>query len=222
MKELKSNNRNLENEYNRLKEEKIKIDSDTNRNEKIEILIKYIKSKYNINISKDFLYNKLLLKIKDKCGLKIDTQKYEEIILNYIKQNVFNFLKCPLTKKLFDNPYITPEGQTFEGNEIIEEIRNTGINPITKKNLKSEELIKNKLVLDICEIINNHEYDFNIQHFKEIKQLLISNKTKKLYENPYVISNGDNKGDTIDENEISPKLTKYPNLVIKNIIQNNL
>ena len=88
--------------------------------------------------------------------------------------------------------------------------------------MKTEELIKNKLVLDIIEIINNYEYDFNIQHFKEIKEKLISKTTKKLYKNPYVISNGDNKGDTVEENEIFPQPTKYPNLVIKNIIENNL
>ena len=58
LEELKNNNRNLKNEYNRLKEEKIKVDSDTNRNEKIEILIKYIKSKYNKNISKIIIENK--------------------------------------------------------------------------------------------------------------------------------------------------------------------
>ena len=158
------------------------------------------------------------MEIKDKHGLIIDKKKYEEIILNYFKQNVFRYLKCPLSKELFDNPYITPEGQTFEENRIMEEINKTGLNPITNTNLKSEELIKNKLVLDIVEIISNHEFDFNIQHIKEIKQKLISNLTKKLYENPHVISSGDNKGDTRD----FPKLTKYPNLVIKNIIEHNL
>jgi len=119
------------------------------------------------------------LEIKDKHGLIIDKKKYEEIILNYFKQNVFRYLKCPLSKELFDNPYITPEGQTFEENRIMEEINKTGLNPITNTNLKSEELIKNKLVLDIVEIISNHEFDFNIQHIKEIKQKLISNLTKK-------------------------------------------
>ena len=188
------------------------------RNKKIEIIIKYINSKYNANFSKDLLYTKLLFEIKNKCGLIIDKNKYEEIIINYIKQNVFKFLKCPLTKKFFDNPYITPDGQTFEENII----KKKGKNPITNKKLKTEELIKNKLVLDIIEIINNYEYDFNIQHFKEIKEKLISKTTKKLYQNPYVISNGDNKGDTVEENEIFPQPTKYPNLVIKNIIENNL
>ncbi len=222
LEEIKKENRNLKKENKILKEEKIKVDNYTIRNKKIEILIKYIKSKYNINIPKDLLYKKLLLEIKNKHGLIIDAKKYEEIIINYIKQNVFKFLKCPLTNELLENPYITPEGQTFDENKIMEEINKTGLNPITNKNLKPEELIKNKLVLDIVEIVKNHEYDFNIQHFKEIKEKLISNKTKKLYENPYVISIGGNKGDTIEENQDFQNLKKYPNLVIKNIIEHNM
>ena len=218
LEKVKKENRNLETENKRLKEEKIKADDNMIRNKKIEIIIKYINSKYNANFSKDLLYTKLLFEIKNKCGLIIDKNKYEEIIINYIKQNVFKFLKCPLTNKFFDNPYITPDGQTFEENII----KKKGKNPITNKKLKTGELIKNKLVLDIIEIINNYEYDFNIQHFKEIKEKLVSKTTKKLYQNPYVISSGDNKGDTVEENEIFPQPTKYPNLVIKNIIENNL
>ena len=222
LKEIKKENRNLNLENKRLKEEKIQVDHNIIKNKKIEIIINYIKSKYNKNISKDLLTKKLLYEIKNKCGLIIDIKKYEEIIINYIKENVFKFLICPLSNKLFDDPYITPEGQTFEENNIMEEISKEGKNPITNNNLKPEKLIRNKLILDICEIISKHESDFNIQHFKEIKQKLISNQTKKLYENPYVISKGNNKGDTVEENEKFPKLKKYPNLVIKNIIDHNI
>ena len=222
LKEIKKENNYLKTENQRLIEEKIKIDSNNIRNKKIEILLNYIKSKYSINISKENLIKKLLFEIKDKCGIILDQKKYEEIFIKYVKQNVFEFLKCPLTNKLFDNPYITPDGQTFDKNKIIEEIKKTGINPITDKELKLEKLIKNKLVLDIVEIINNHEDDFNIQHFKEIKQKLISNKTKKLFKNPYIIPYGEYKGITIEANEGFTNLTEYPNLVIKNMIEHNL
>ena len=222
LKEIKEENKYLKLENQRLKEEKIKVDNNNIRNKKIEILIKYIKSKYNINIPKDSLFKKLLLEIKDKYGLIIDSKKYEEIIINYIKQNIFKFLKCPLSNKLFNNPFITPDGQTFDNNEIKEEIKKTGLNPITNKELKQEKLIKNKLVLEIVEIINNHEDDFNIQHFKEIRQKLISNKTKKLFENPYVIHKGEDKGNTEEENKGFNNFREYPNLVIKNMIEHNL
>ena len=222
LKEIKKENNFLKTENQRLIEEKIKIDSNNIRNKKIEILLNYIKSKYSINISKENLIKKLLFEIKDKCGIVIDQKAYEEIFIKYLKQNVFEFLKCPLTNKLLDNPYITPDGQTFDKNKIIEEIKKTGINPITDKELKPEKLIKNKLVLDIVEIINNHEDDFNIQHFKEIKQKLISNKTKKLFKNPYIIPYGEYKGITIEANEGFTNLTEYPNLVIKNMIEHNL
>ena len=222
LKEIKKENINLKLDNKRLKEETIKVDNNLIRNKKIEIIIKYLKSRYNINISKDLLYKKLLFEIKDKHGLIIDTKKYEEIIINYIQEKVFKFLECPLSKKLFDDPYITPEGQTFEENKILKVIKKTGKNPITNKNLKSEKLVKNKLILDICEIICKHKSDFNIQHFKEIKQKLISSQTKKLFKNPHVISEGSNKGNTVEENEYFPKFTTYPNLVIKNIIEHNV
>ena len=218
LREIKKQNMNLILENQRLKEEKIKYDNTMLRNKKIEIITKYIKSKYNINISKDLLYKKLLSEIKNKCGLIIDSKKYEEIIINYTEQNIFNYLICPLSHEIFKNPYITPEGQTFDKNEIMKEIKKTGLNPITNKQLKPEELVENKLIADICEIVNLYKDEFNIKHFNEIKQKLIANETNKLFDNPYVISKGDNKGNTVEKKPLD-NLTQYPNLVIKNIIQ---
>jgi hypothetical protein len=67
-----------------------------------------------MNLSTDILFKKLLYEIKEKCGLVIDKKIYEEIAINYIKQRLSNYLLCPITCQIFSNPYITPDGQTFD------------------------------------------------------------------------------------------------------------
>ena len=60
---------------------------------------------------------------------------------------------------MFSNPYITPDGQTFDKLAIWQQIKKKGVNPITNNKLFQEDLIENKLVLDICEIIKlNSDY----------------------------------------------------------------
>jgi hypothetical protein len=105
-----------------------------------------------------------------------------------------------LTHKIFSNPYITPEGHTFDKNLIMKKIAQIGKNPITNNKLTSQELIENTLVLDICEkLIQNYDY-FNKNIFNEIKNLLKSKETKKFYENPVVINNSYSNGRTKEGN----------------------
>jgi hypothetical protein len=122
---------------------------------------------------------------------------------------------------MFSNPYITPDGQTFDRLAIINQIKKNGLNPITKNILSQDDLIENKLVLDISEIMKlNYDY-FTIQHFQEIKKLLKSKITNKLYEYPCVVYEGSDKGNTKEKYNFE-KFEKYPNLVIKNMIKQNL
>ena len=221
IKQLNEENIFLKKENKRLKEVYVKIRNNSIRKKKTEIICEYIKSKYNVEISNDILINKLFWEIRNKCnGLIINKGKYEEIIVTYIKQRIFNYLLCPITCQFYSNPYITPDGQTFDKSAILKKIQKTGVNPITNNVLKSQELLENKLVLDICEVIKLNN-DFSLKLFKEIKQLLISKSTQKLYENPYVVSEGNNKGNTKERNN-GEHLGKYPNLVIRNMIQQNL
>ena len=219
--ELNKENLILREENIRLKDDKSKTDKSIIRKKKIGIICQYFKEKYNINISNDTLLKNFFLEINNKCnGFIIDKSKYEEIILNYIKQRIFSYLYCPITSKLFSNPYITPDGQTFDKLAILQQIKKKGVNPITNNKLFQEDLIENKLVLDICEIIKlNIEY-FNFQHFLEIKKLLKSELTKEFYKFPYIISQGNDKGCTKEQNSFLIK-EKYPNLLIMNMIKQN-
>ena len=53
----------------------------------------YIKSNHGVNIHKDSLYKKFFDQIKDKCGLIINKNKYEEIALDYVKEKLSECLK---------------------------------------------------------------------------------------------------------------------------------
>ena len=190
------------------------------QNIKIDIVCNYLKSKYETNITKDLLFNKLLSKIKGECGLYFDKNKYEEIIIDYIKERISLYFKCPLTNQIFSNPYISPEGQTFDKNAILKIIQQNGRNPITKNKLEINELYENKLVLDIAEILNlNYDY-FSIKAFEEIKKLLISKETNKYFENPIVNINTNSQGTTREGSKIEIN-AKYQNLIIKNFIEQN-
>ena len=219
--ELKKEYLTLREENLRLKDDKTNIDKNIFRKKKIEIICQYVKEKYNINISNDTLLKKFFLVIKNKCnGFMINKEKYEEIILDYIKKRIFSYLFCPITGQMFSNPYITPDGQTFDRLAIINQIKKNGVNPITKNILSQDDLIENKLVLDICEIVKLNDEYFNIQHFQEIKKLLKSQITKEYYNFPYVISQGSEKGYTKEKYRFS-KEEKYPNLIIMNMIKQN-
>ena len=190
------------------------------KNIKIDIICNYIKSKYETNITKDSLVNKLLSKIKGECGFIFDKNNYEEIIIDYIKERISFYFKCPLTHQIFSNPYISPDGQTFDKIAIFKIVQQSGKNPITKNKLEINELYENKLVLDICEVLNlNYDY-FSIKAFEEIKKLLISKETNKYFENPIVNINTNSQGTTKEggKNELD---AKYQNIIIKNLIEQN-
>ena len=190
------------------------------KNIKIDIVCNYLKSKYETNVTKDLLYNKLFSKIKGECGLCFDKNKYEEIIIDYIKERISLYFKCPLTHQIFSNPYISPEGQTFDKNAIFKLVQQNGRNPVTKNKLEINELYENKLVLDIAEILNlNYDY-FSIKAFEEIKKLLISKETGKYFENPIVNINTNSQGTTKEGSKIEIN-AKYQNLIIKNLIEQN-
>ena len=54
---------------------------------------------------------------------------------------------CPLTGELFDQPVMTPEGNTYERHVILNRLKNSKIDPITKTKLTEADLIPNNAVL---------------------------------------------------------------------------
>ena len=84
--------------------------------------------------------------------------------------------------------------------------------------MDENEIIENKVVLDLCEILKYSEDNFNMENFLEMKKLLINPETKTLYTNPYVIKGGIRKGETA---EGKGTITEYFNRIIFDIIEQN-
>ena len=57
-------------------------------------------------------------------------------------------LVCFITNQLFDNPVMTPEGNTYERQAILQHIENTHTDPISHTPLRSSDLIPNHAIAD--------------------------------------------------------------------------
>ena len=215
----------IKTEINNLREENKKLNDSANKgiatnieNKKIEVILWYIKNKYNKTFSQNILYQYLLDEAKEKCGITIDKNKLRDIFVIYMKDKLTEYLTCPLTADIFLNPVITPEGQTFDKNYLLKEIKLKKQNPLTRNNLNEKELVENKLVLDSCELLKFNQDKFKMENIFQIRKLLINPKTNKYYSNPYVIKEGDRRGETEDG---IGNIDKYSNKVISNIIEQN-
>ena len=215
---IKIENDNLKEENKKLTDLKKKRNTSNIEDKKIEVILWYVKNKYNKIFSTNVLYQYLLDEIKEKCGITIDKNKLRDIYVKYIQDKLVEYLTCPLTADIFLNPVITPEGQTFDKNYLLKELRLKGQNPLTRNKLNQDELIENKLVLDLCEILKLNQDKFKMETIFQIRKLLINPKTNDFYSNPCVIHEGDRRGETEDGNGAS---NKYSNKVISNIIEQN-
>ena len=83
---------------------------------------------------------------KSKLDVRIEILRRElEVEVGYPEH-----LSCPLTRTLFEDPVITPEGETYEKAAILEHLRNgTNYDPFSYKELKEEELKVNKAALSL-------------------------------------------------------------------------
>jgi len=215
---LKQENEKILNELKELNDEYEHSILSNVENKKIEVILSYVKKKYNKSYPPDIIYQSLISEVKEKFKININnSSKLKEIFLFYIKEKFVESLTCPLTADIFLNPVITPEGQTFDKNYLLKELEKTGKNPLTRAPLNATQLIENKLVRDLCEILKFNLNNFDMKSFNEMKNLLTNKNTKKFYSNPYVIKEGINKGETIDEGII--KNPDYSNRVILNIIE---
>ena len=155
----------------------------------------YNKSNYIQNI-----FLKELKEIKNDYGLNIDSDKFKEICLYYIKSKLIENLTDLKNKNIFSNPVITQDGKTYEKDKIN----------------KSNNYVENKLVLEICRILKESGDELTFENFEKIKKLLFCKETGNYYKNPIVIELGINKGETIEDDN---KIYGYKNEVIKNIIE---
>ena len=202
---LKTDTNNLTNEINYLKNNNINLENkliiNSIEKKQLNIIEYYLKKEKTKDFNnKSSLKIFLLKEINDKYGLYLDSNKFIEISLNYIESKLIEHLTNPKNLKIFSNPVISKEGITYEG----------------ENNNQVNDFIENKLVSKICEIVRKNKNNLKMQDFDIIKQLLKSDKTNLFFINPVVVSNGINKGETVEGSD--NENINYKNIVIKNII----
>ena len=166
----------------------------------IEFYLKEEKEKdFKNNNNQSFLKILLLKEINEKYWLFLDLENFKKIGLYYIKSRLTEHLTDKKNLKLLSDPVIQKDGITLERANVIQ----------------GNEFVENKLVSKIIEILNKKK-DFEMIDFITIKILLKNVKTNNFYDNPVVISNGNNIGETIESN--NNDIQNYKNLLIKNII----
>ena len=167
----------------------------------IEFYLRKEKEKDFKNNNNSFLKIFLLKEINEKYGLFLDSENFKKIALYYIKSKLTEYLSDQknINFKLISDPVIQKDGITLERSNVIQ----------------GNEFVENKLVFKIIEILNKNK-NLQMIDFKTIKTLLKNAKTNNFYDNPVVISNGNNIGETIEGDKYD--IQNYKNLVIKNII----
>ena len=95
-------------------------------------------------IQKAFDHAEIHARVKTKRDVRIELLgSDQEVQVSYPKH-----LVCPLTLALFTDPVITPEGETYEREAILEHLSSgKNYDPFSYKELKEEELRVNKAVL---------------------------------------------------------------------------
>ena len=127
----------------------------------------------------------------------------------YIKEKLEENLTCPISQQIFINPYITPEGQSFDKAKIEEAIENNGRNPLTKNKLESNELRQNNKARELLEIYA--EFNDDINALEKLNDILKKNENE-YYKNPVVEENGDTREGKSNEDQ-------YRNLILKTLIE---
>ena len=195
--ELKEDNNNLTEEI-KILQEGVHYNIEEKQMKVIEFYLRKEKAKEFSNY-KSILNIFLLKEINEKFGLYLDSENFKKIALYYIKSKLTEHLTDPKNLKLLSDPVIQNDGVTLERANINQ----------------TKDFVQNKLVLKIIEILKKNK-DLQMEDLIIIKKLLKKENTNNFYNNPVVISYGNNKGETIEGDNLDNK--NYKNIVIKNII----
>ena len=196
---IKSDKINLVNEIKNLRKNNTDLSVKEKQIEAIEFYLRKEKGNEFNNNDKSSLKIMLLKEIYKKYGLFLDSNKFKEIALYYLESKLNKHLRDSNNLNLFSYPIILKEGNTLEG----------------ENNILTKDVVENKLVAKICEILRKNKGKLKMEDINIIKQLLKDEKTGNYYINPIVMPNGTNKGETIEGNDDNDN---YKNIVIKNII----
>ena len=101
------------------------------------------------------MYKLQILSVKDEVCMKSIPRKDREKILNITLTASATptppppaYLICPLTKELFHEPVISPDGNTFENSAILEYLVVSPLDPISNNPLTEELLFPNYAIAD--------------------------------------------------------------------------
>jgi len=145
--------------YNDFEESTFNLSSLFNRlNSKIEGVSEKVKI-HNKEIEKLKMENKNLIKdninLKKDIGiLKMDNKNLNDrvFVLETNWKELKDNLKCPLTEEILNSPVITPYGFTYERNEIEKWLKKSSTDPISRKSLTEQQLIRNIKLENVIEV----------------------------------------------------------------------
>ena len=206
-----------ENEKLKKKIENLEIENDKyKKKERILFLTKYyILTKYKTQLFTESMLENFIKDINKKFKENIEINNMKKIAIMYIKEKLIENLTCPISQDIFVNPYIAPEGQTFDKIKIYQVIETKGLNPLTNSKIKINQLILNRKVLDLVEFYKDNKDNFNENACLILKEILKNNENK-YYENPIVLSSGENMGNTVEGYSDN---NNYKNLIVKSLIE---
>ena len=179
-----------------------------------EYIMKIINDKSNDPLTRQPLNNEIIVRnyLVNKLIIEFNSG------LNF-NENIFNkmieLLKCPLSHKIYHEPYLASvgnEGMTYERSYIEDYFYNNKKDPTFNENIKGE-LIKNFVIKDMVDALiemNEKRKDYSIEITNELDEkmnnsLIINDKLNKDSE----IKSKTN--DLIDENKIKNEVNEKNN-----------
>jgi len=92
-----------------------------------------------------------------------------------------NSLYCPITKKLFQDPVIAADGQTYERRAIVAWFRKYGTSPLTREPMENRTLQTNHIVTKIISEWRALPMPQPLQHFYKLDEDIKIKTTKPLF-----------------------------------------
>ena len=95
------------------------------------------------------LENKNLEESVNQYQYQESVNQYQEKVITDIDQDLFC---CPLTFEMYKDPYITPNGNTYEHAALIQHLNEVGnFDPLTREYLDESMIIPNRKIRELIE-----------------------------------------------------------------------
>jgi len=144
VKELKNDNLKLTSKINELKTDNLKLTSKVNelKNDNLKLTSK-------VNELKNDISKEKMISYKNKKELIEMNNKFNK--LNNKLNSISEYLSCPISKHIMDNPVIVPSGNTYDQDQLLRWLIDHDTEPITKMKITLEQFIKNRALKNIIE-----------------------------------------------------------------------